>query len=437
MAYQNKGGNGEVIQAIKAHFDIVNYMEHRGYSFKQVGAELYCNEISGFCINASSQQFFDHKAQRGGSIIDLVMYLDNLTMPNAISLLRKEMGTYDNTQVTIDYKGFEKLKKEKDIELKLPPKLSGKYTRVFAYLTKSRGIDGKIVSDIVSRKMLYEDGKYHNCVFVGYDYDKKAKFACTRVSIDKSMSPKYILRPMRGEKNIQIPTGVFISNDMKSIVISKADIKSSMLTALMEKGLSEVSLCYADNPISQMIKNKTLLEIKQSGFSGNVKEVTEFSVSEDTHKQVTEPFSRGDVENSMKKVAWFVDNNSTSLFVCEAPVDALSVMSLLKLGGKDYNKYSYLAQSGCSSTSSLLYHVKNNPQISKVYLCYDNDTAGKEALMKATRELHESGFKGSIINKIPKNNDFNDDLLAHRRQLTMMLQQNIVKNQEVTQCVSH
>ena len=41
--------------------------------------------------------------------------------------------------------------------------------RVFAYLIKTRCLDRGVVAEFAKAKMLYEDAKYHNAVFVGYD----------------------------------------------------------------------------------------------------------------------------------------------------------------------------------------------------------------------------------------------------------------------------
>ena len=43
--------------------------------------------------------------------------------------------------------------------------------RAFAYLVKTRCLDPKVVSVFARRHMIYEDAKYHNAVFVGFDVD--------------------------------------------------------------------------------------------------------------------------------------------------------------------------------------------------------------------------------------------------------------------------
>lgn len=50
----------------------------------------------------------------------------------------------------------------------LPP-INGDCRRVYAYLLKQRRIDREVISHFVKAGLLYEDAKYHNCVFVGTD----------------------------------------------------------------------------------------------------------------------------------------------------------------------------------------------------------------------------------------------------------------------------
>lgn len=51
----------------------------------------------------------------------------------------------------------------------LPPKHADN-RRAFAYL-QGRGIHPEIINHCIKHRQLYEDAKYHNCVFVGYDGD--------------------------------------------------------------------------------------------------------------------------------------------------------------------------------------------------------------------------------------------------------------------------
>jgi hypothetical protein len=60
----------------------------------------------------------------------------------------------------------------------LPPR-NENHRRVIAYL-RSRGIDRNLILSCISRGLLYEDAKNHNCVFTGNNEDGKTRFACVR-----------------------------------------------------------------------------------------------------------------------------------------------------------------------------------------------------------------------------------------------------------------
>ena len=63
-------------------------------------------------------------------------------------------------------------------EFALPP-ANGDNRRVFAYLRK-RGIASQVIRSFLNAGLLYEDAKYHNCVFVGRDSAGRPRFASKR-----------------------------------------------------------------------------------------------------------------------------------------------------------------------------------------------------------------------------------------------------------------
>lgn len=72
---------------------------------------------------------------------------------------------------------------EEKPEFTLPP-ANEDNRRVFAYLRK-RGIAPQVIRAFFDAGLLYEDAKYHNCVFVGRDASGKAQFASKRGTCDK------------------------------------------------------------------------------------------------------------------------------------------------------------------------------------------------------------------------------------------------------------
>ncbi len=77
-------------------------------------------------------------------------------------------------------------KKEKDrVKTLILPEKNNNNDRAIEYL-KSRGIDEEIIKKCIEKELIYEEKNYHNVVFVGYDENKKARYAGCR-STDNNM----------------------------------------------------------------------------------------------------------------------------------------------------------------------------------------------------------------------------------------------------------
>lgn len=116
-------------------------------------------------------------------------------------------------------------------------------------------------------------------------------------------------------------------------------------------------------------------------------------------------------EGSDSKYSFSWRGNSCYLAVCEAPVDVLSFISLHP---EQWQKHSYLALCG-TFPDALEQFVTEQPNISKVFLALDNDDAGRKGNARCATVLDKLGISYEI--RVPKNNDWNDDLKeAHRCQ---------------------
>ena len=97
---------------------------------------------------------------------------------------------------------------------------------------------------------------------------------------------------------------------------------------------------------------------------------------------------------------------SDKLYFFEAPIDMLSFISMNKW---NWQLNSYAA--ACSvSDKALLQCLKDNPKIKTVYLCLDNDEAGKKANKRIAEKLKELNVNYKIL--VPTHKDWNEDLLC-------------------------
>lgn len=111
---------------------------------------------------------------------------------NAMDYLEKVLG-YDfpkSAEIVLDKLQIrppifiEKQEKDRVKTLILPEK-NNNNDRAIEYL-KSRGIDEEIIKKCIEKELIYEEKNYHNVVFVGYDENKKARYAGCR-STDNNM----------------------------------------------------------------------------------------------------------------------------------------------------------------------------------------------------------------------------------------------------------
>ena len=95
---------------------------------------------------------------------------------------------------------------------------------------------------------------------------------------------------------------------------------------------------------------------------------------------------------------------SPHLFVCEAPIDLLSFVSLHL---QNWRSHSYTALCGIFP-DAMLQFLQDHPYIKKVGLCLDNDKYGRKGNRRCAEALEQLGIVYDIL--APKNKDWNDDL---------------------------
>lgn len=122
---------------------------------------------------------------------------------------------------------------------------------------------------------------------------------------------------------------------------------------------------------------------------------------------------RMDIRGSKKEIGFYLNlytqNVPSKLFVCESPIDCLSIATLLMQHKPNLKDYAFLSLGG-TALNALEYHIQKNPHLNTIYLCQDNDPAGHKSRTNARNKLQEMGFTGKVIDKIPLSKDFNEDL---------------------------
>ena len=177
----------------------------------------------------------------------------------------------------------------------------------------------------------------------------------------------------------------------------------------------------SDTIISKCIKEGIVYESKKFNncvFVGKDGTEPKYATVRGTYDN--KPY-RGEVKGS-KKIHGFCippDTEAGKKYVAvfESPIDAMAHSTFLEMS-KNNNEAEIdcnrLALGGVSS-SALVNFLERNPQVEQVYLCLDNDEAGRKATDKIIREIKSDPEKSHIkvINTPPKHGkDYADNLIT-------------------------
>ena len=138
-----------------ATVDLEYFLRQRGEKLLSSGRDKRL--ASDHSVTIRGCQWFDHDSRQGGNAISFVRFFYNCTYPEAVTMLLDEM-----------YPCAPKAAEEPPKPFALPP-VNSNMRRVYAYLVKHRNIARDVVAHFAREKLLYEDAKYHNVVFVGTD----------------------------------------------------------------------------------------------------------------------------------------------------------------------------------------------------------------------------------------------------------------------------
>lgn len=153
----------EKAKARKAN--LVEYFRSKGYKVEKVDNERYKVRGFGGLYIKNENCYYCFSAERGGNSIECLMNELNFDFVNAV----KELLNYS----TSDLKRNKIInKKEKNHIFKMP-ELNKDQHRVFAYLNKTRGIDGKLIAELIKNNLLFQTKKFGNIVFPYRNFNKE------------------------------------------------------------------------------------------------------------------------------------------------------------------------------------------------------------------------------------------------------------------------
>lgn len=158
--------------------DLVDYLRRRGEKLTRSGREWRWERHNSVTIQGSA--WYRHKTDEFGHALDFVQEFFNLSFPEAMLEL---LGGINGA----DFKQENKAERPPQKPFALPEANSDMH-RVIAYLLKNRFIDRDVLTFFAKGKLIYEDKKYHNAVFVGYDENGVARHAHKRGTYSEGKS---------------------------------------------------------------------------------------------------------------------------------------------------------------------------------------------------------------------------------------------------------
>ena len=149
--------NDTQIQAAN-QVDLAAFLYAHGETLKKRGKQMLWEKHQ---VWIDGCRWYTHYDSKGGYAVKFVMRYFGLSFQDAVKEL---LGESNVCSQPIEIRP----KEEKTLVL---PNPNGNMNRVYAYLMQERFIDRDVISHFAHEKTLYEDEKYHNCIFIGKDED--------------------------------------------------------------------------------------------------------------------------------------------------------------------------------------------------------------------------------------------------------------------------
>lgn len=147
------------------HTDLADYFNSKGCDVERQGLRYKIRGFGGLFVYNSC--FYQHSTDLYGNSIDCLMKVFDMDFKDAVAELT---GSATNFNIhEYDAKMEKKIKGDFNFSDII---LNKDQHRAFAYLTKSRLIDKKVIQFLLRHKLLYQDHK-GNCVFPFYDENGK------------------------------------------------------------------------------------------------------------------------------------------------------------------------------------------------------------------------------------------------------------------------
>ena len=234
--------------ALAKQKNILEVAQRLNFNLVKKGAYYSTKEHDSLIIFPNTNSFCRYSTNQSGDVINFLMTFTYVDFKTAINFLINE-----------DIKPTKKIEKNRKTEEKkekiILPEKNENYKHLYAYLSKTRGIDTRIIDKFVKEKLIYEDVR-RNVVFVGYDEEKNPAYAALRGT---NTETETIFKGEAENSNKEI--GFKYLNDSDTLFVFESPIDMmSMMSFFNENRLQELSFLslsgLSSNSLDKLLQTK-------------------------------------------------------------------------------------------------------------------------------------------------------------------------------------
>ena len=172
----------ELVKKAKEVDLLTYFMNYNPSELVKKGVGTYCLKTHDSVIISNGLWHRFSTNEGGKTALDYLMKVEKMTLQEAVkSILNREIVEYV----------VPKEERKENRKLIIPVKASTN-KQAIEYL-KNRGIDEEIIQECVDKKLIYQEDRTNNIVFLGYDTEGNVKYAGCR-----STNNKRIMRDAKG-----------------------------------------------------------------------------------------------------------------------------------------------------------------------------------------------------------------------------------------------
>lgn len=162
--------------------DLLMLAKQYGYETEKGGKNaIHLKKSGGLYIFPNENCFYHHTSDerhKEGGAISFVMHQEGMPFGEAVGKLLNE--DY------IIHQAEQKPYTPEPRQAMLLPDKADNFKRAYWYLVSVRGVEPQIVSALMNEKKIYQESKFGNVVFVGYDRDGTARYCSMRSTYPNS-----------------------------------------------------------------------------------------------------------------------------------------------------------------------------------------------------------------------------------------------------------